>query len=46
VDFSGKKQLPLLRGAYLGPEIHIDLPEKNYVPRDPSLLAQAGHGRI
>ena len=46
VDFSGKKQLPLLRGAYLGPEIHIDLPEKKYVPRDPSLLAQAGHGRI
>jgi hypothetical protein len=45
-DFSSKTQLPLLRGAYLGPEIHIDLPEKKYVPRDPSLLAQAGHGRI
>jgi ABC-type amino acid transport substrate-binding protein len=46
VDFSSKKQLPLLRGAYLGPEVHIDLPEKKYVPRDPLLLAQAGHGRI
>ena len=46
LDFSSKKQLPLLRGVYLGPEIHIDLPEKAYVPPDPSLLAQAGHGRI